>query len=75
MAKKAHFTPGLFTFLSELRLHNDREWFERNIDRSRRRHLPVPRASTPSASTLIGADWTSARRLPRPMARWQVEES
>ncbi|HTP24039.1 MAG TPA: DUF2461 domain-containing protein [Anaeromyxobacteraceae bacterium] len=33
MAKKAHFTPRLFTFLSELRLHNDREWFERNKER------------------------------------------
>src|SRR5512134_2052219 len=27
------FTPALFTFLEELRLHNDREWFERNRDR------------------------------------------
>ncbi|HUK65678.1 MAG TPA: DUF2461 domain-containing protein [Anaeromyxobacteraceae bacterium] len=33
MAKKAHFTPALFTFLSELRLHNDRDWFERNRER------------------------------------------
>ncbi len=24
------FTPALFRFLSELRLHNDRDWFERN---------------------------------------------
>lgn len=24
------FTPALFVFLEELRLHNDREWFERN---------------------------------------------
>jgi uncharacterized protein (TIGR02453 family) len=27
------FTPALFTFLGELRLHNDRDWFERNKDR------------------------------------------
>lgn len=27
------FTPALFTFLEELRLHNDRDWFERNRDR------------------------------------------
>ncbi len=27
------FTPALFTFLEELRLHNDRDWFERNKDR------------------------------------------
>jgi len=33
MARKAHFTPALFTFLGELRLHNDREWFERNRER------------------------------------------
>jgi uncharacterized protein (TIGR02453 family) len=33
MAKKSHFTPALFTFLTELRLHNDREWFERNKER------------------------------------------
>lgn len=30
---KPHFTPALFTFLAELRLHNDRDWFERNRDR------------------------------------------
>jgi uncharacterized protein (TIGR02453 family) len=33
MARKPPFTPALFTFLSELRLHNDREWFERNRER------------------------------------------
>jgi uncharacterized protein (TIGR02453 family) len=33
MARKPHFTSALFTFLSELRLHNDREWFERNKER------------------------------------------
>ncbi len=27
------FSSALFTFLEELRLHNDREWFERNKDR------------------------------------------
>ncbi len=27
------FTPALFIFLEELRLHNDRDWFERNKDR------------------------------------------
>jgi len=27
------FTPALFTFLAELRLHNDRDWFERNRER------------------------------------------
>jgi uncharacterized protein (TIGR02453 family) len=27
------FTPALFKFLTELRLHNDREWFERNRER------------------------------------------
>jgi uncharacterized protein (TIGR02453 family) len=27
------FTDALFVFLSELRLHNDRDWFERNRDR------------------------------------------
>jgi len=27
------FTPALFTFLEELRLHNDRDWFERNRER------------------------------------------
>ena len=33
MARTPHFTPALFTFLSELRLHNDRDWFERNRER------------------------------------------
>jgi len=33
MARPPHFTPDLFTFLSELRLHNDRDWFERNRGR------------------------------------------
>jgi len=27
------FTPALFLFLEELRLHNDRDWFERNRER------------------------------------------
>jgi uncharacterized protein (TIGR02453 family) len=27
------FTPALFTFLEELRLHNDRDWFERHRER------------------------------------------
>src|SRR5690242_1215902 len=33
MPKAAHFTPALFTFLEELRLHNDRDWFERHRER------------------------------------------
>ena len=33
MPRKAHFTPALFTFRAELRLHNDRDWFERNRER------------------------------------------
>jgi uncharacterized protein (TIGR02453 family) len=33
MPAKPHFTPALFTFLAELRLHNDRDWFERNRER------------------------------------------
>ena len=33
MARAPHFTPALFTFLAELRLHNDRDWFERNRER------------------------------------------
>jgi uncharacterized protein (TIGR02453 family) len=33
MARKAHFTAALFTFLDELRVHNDREWFEANKER------------------------------------------
>lgn len=33
MPTRPYFTPALFTFLSELRLHNDREWFARNRER------------------------------------------
>jgi uncharacterized protein (TIGR02453 family) len=33
MPKTPSFTPALFTFLTELRLHNDREWFGRNKER------------------------------------------
>ncbi len=33
MARKAHFSPALFAFLRELRLHNQREWFERVVTR------------------------------------------
>lgn len=33
MAKRAYFTPALFTFLRELQLHNDRDWFEGNRER------------------------------------------
>lgn len=33
MPKKAPFTPALFEFLAALRLHNDRDWFERNRER------------------------------------------
>jgi uncharacterized protein (TIGR02453 family) len=33
MAQKPYFTPALFTFLSELRLQNDRDWFDRNRER------------------------------------------
>jgi uncharacterized protein (TIGR02453 family) len=33
MPKKPHFTPALFEFLRELRLHNERDWFERNKER------------------------------------------
>jgi uncharacterized protein (TIGR02453 family) len=33
MPKTAPFTPALFKFLTELRLHNDRDWFERNRER------------------------------------------
>jgi uncharacterized protein (TIGR02453 family) len=36
MPAKPHFTPALFTFLTELRLHNDREWFARNRGRYER---------------------------------------
>jgi uncharacterized protein (TIGR02453 family) len=32
-ARTPWFTPALFVFLEELRLHNDRDWFERNRDR------------------------------------------
>jgi uncharacterized protein (TIGR02453 family) len=31
--KAAHFTPALFTFFEELRLHNNRDWFDRNKER------------------------------------------
>lgn len=30
---KAHFSPGLFRFLEELRAHNDRDWFAANKER------------------------------------------
>jgi uncharacterized protein (TIGR02453 family) len=33
MPRRAHFTPALFAFLCELRLHNDRSWFEQNRER------------------------------------------
>jgi uncharacterized protein (TIGR02453 family) len=33
MARKTHFTPALFAFFRDLRLHNDRDWFERNRER------------------------------------------
>jgi uncharacterized protein (TIGR02453 family) len=33
VAPRPTFTPGLFDFLAELRLHNDRDWFERNRER------------------------------------------
>jgi uncharacterized protein (TIGR02453 family) len=36
MARKAHFTPELFRFLSELEKNNDREWFQENKERYRR---------------------------------------
>ncbi|MFT3915096.1 MAG: DUF2461 domain-containing protein [Anaeromyxobacteraceae bacterium] len=32
-ARSPWFTPALFRFLEELRLHNDRDWFARNKDR------------------------------------------
>jgi uncharacterized protein (TIGR02453 family) len=32
-ARSPWFTPALFSFLEELRLHNDRDWFERNRER------------------------------------------
>lgn len=33
MPPRPHFTPALFEFLGALRLHNDRDWFERNRER------------------------------------------
>jgi uncharacterized protein (TIGR02453 family) len=33
MPRKAYFTPAVFTFLSELRFHNDRGWFAANRER------------------------------------------
>jgi uncharacterized protein (TIGR02453 family) len=33
MPAKPSFTPALFTFLTELRLHNDREWFAQHRER------------------------------------------
>ena len=33
MAPRPAFTPALFDFLEELRLHNDRDWFNRNRGR------------------------------------------
>ena len=33
MATKAHFAPELFQFLAELRMNNDREWFQENKGR------------------------------------------
>ncbi len=33
MPARPCFTPALFRFLVELRLHNDRDWFERNRER------------------------------------------
>src|SRR5512144_2755782 len=33
MATRPFFTSALFRFLTELRLHNDRDWFERNRER------------------------------------------
>src|SRR5262249_59486519 len=32
-AKQASFAPGLFSFLSDLRANNNREWFAANRDR------------------------------------------
>ena len=32
-ARSRWFSPALFTFLAELRLHNDRDWFARNRER------------------------------------------
>ena len=36
IAKKAYFTPDLFRFLSELTLHNNRDWFQENKERYER---------------------------------------
>ena len=33
MAKDSYFGPGLFRFLKELKLHNEREWFLANRQR------------------------------------------
>jgi len=33
MPARPYFSSALFVFLSELRLHNDRDWFERNRER------------------------------------------
>lgn len=33
MQKTSYFTPDLFDFLDELRVHNERDWFQRNKDR------------------------------------------
>jgi uncharacterized protein (TIGR02453 family) len=33
MAKQAHFTPALFTFLRDLQANNERAWFEANKER------------------------------------------
>jgi uncharacterized protein (TIGR02453 family) len=36
MAATPYFTPDLFRFLSELRAHNERDWFQRNKERYER---------------------------------------
>jgi uncharacterized protein (TIGR02453 family) len=36
MVATAYFTPDLFRFLSELKAHNEREWFQKNKDRYER---------------------------------------
>lgn len=36
IAKTAYFTPDLFRFLSELKLHNNRGWFQENKERYER---------------------------------------
>src|SRR3990172_5807928 len=33
MGSQAHFTPGLFQFLKDLKSHNNRDWFEKNRPR------------------------------------------